>query len=63
MRKYPNHACQYCGSEMKLVETLIDDEFYWNETNQQYESNKFTNLFELTGNERCSYCEREWTGL
>jgi hypothetical protein len=25
---FSKHACQYCGSERKFVETLIDDEFF-----------------------------------
>jgi hypothetical protein len=60
--KIPKHACQYCGAERKLVETLIDDEFYWNEVAQKYESNEFTDEFEHTGNERCAQCKRNWTG-
>lgn len=60
--KFPQHACQHCGSERKLVETLIDDEFVWNEDRLQYEPNGFTDCFEHTGNDRCAQCEREWTG-
>ena len=59
---YPTHACQHCGAESKLVETLIDDEFCWNETTKQYEPNKFCDNFEHTGYERCAECEEEWTG-
>lgn len=25
-KRYPKHACQFCGSEIKLVETVIDDD-------------------------------------
>ena len=25
---FPKYACQFCGSERKLVETIIDDEFF-----------------------------------
>lgn len=59
---YPKHACQYCGAEQKLVETIIDDEFYWNEKEQLYQPNKFTDIFEHTGNNRCALCEKIWTG-
>ena len=61
--KFPKYACQHCGSECKLVETLIDDEFCWNENEQRYEPNKFMDEFEHTGNEQCSQCKRDWTGL
>jgi len=59
---FPEHACQLCGSERKLVETLIDDEFFWDEKEKRYQSNKFTDDFEHTGNERCAQCKEEWTG-
>jgi hypothetical protein len=59
---YPLHACQHCGSESKLVETLIDDEFIWNEYTCQYEPLKFMDDFEHTGNDRCSNCLEPWTG-
>ncbi len=62
-KRFPQHACQHCGSERKLVETLIDDEFVWNEYRLQYEPNKFTDDFEHTGNDRCAQCGREWTGI
>jgi hypothetical protein len=62
-KKFPKHSCQYCGSERKLVETLIDDEFMWNDIEQAYEPNKFNDDFEHTGEERCSICEKEWTGV
>jgi len=58
---YPGHSCQYCGSERKLVETLIDDEFVWDK-HYGFIPNKFTDCFEHTGNERCARCEESWTG-
>ena len=61
--KFPKHACRYCGSERKYVETLIDDEFFWDEVTQQYIPNKFTDMFEHTGVERCAECRRDWTGV
>ena len=60
--KFPQHACQKCGSKQKLVETVIDDEFYWNPDEQRYEPHQFANEFEHTGNERCGRCREEWTG-
>ena len=60
---FPKHACQFCGSECKLVETLIDDEFFWDEVSQMYQPNKFMDNFEHTGNNRCSECGKEWTGM
>lgn len=62
-KTFPKHACQFCGCERKLVETLIDDEFIWNENDQMYQPNKFTDMFEHTGNARCPDCKEEWTGL
>lgn len=59
---YPKYACQFCGSTRKLVETLIDDEFIWNDEEERYEPNKFTDEFEHTGEERCASCWKEWTG-
>jgi len=59
---YPSHACQHCGSELKLVETIIDDEFYWDEQTMRYLPNKFTDLFEHTGVERCAICNEDWSG-
>ena len=41
IKKYPKHTCQFCGSDRKLVETIIDDEFYWDETTKR------TNLTDL----------------
>lgn len=49
IKTFPKHACQFCGSERKLVETLIDDEFFWSEQDQMYQPNKFSDLFEHTG--------------
>lgn len=60
--KFPKHSCQYCGAERKLVETIIDDEFCWNEYEQMYQPNGFADMFEHTGNERCAKCEKGWTG-
>lgn len=59
---FQKHSCQYCGAERKLVETIIDDEFVWNENEKRYEPNKFSNSFEYTGNVRCAECEQVWTG-
>lgn len=63
IKKYPKHTCQFCGSDRKLVETIIDDEFYWDETAQMYQPNGFTNNFEHTGYVQCAVCEQEWTGM
>lgn len=57
------HTCQFCGCERKLVETLIDDEFVWNEIEKIYQPNGFTDTFEHTGVIYCADCKREWTGL
>ena len=62
LQEFPEHACQKCGSERKLVETLIDDEFYWDKNDQMYQPNKFTDSFEHTGNVRCAICMEVWTG-
>ena len=58
----PIHACQHCGSEAKLVETIIDDEFIWNAEQGIYVPHAFTDMFEHTGIERCSQCDETWTG-
>ena len=63
VKTFPKHACQFCGCERKLVETLIDDEFVWNEVEEIYQPNGFTDTFEHTGIARCAECKREWTGL
>lgn len=63
MQKFPKHACQSCGSERKLVETLIDDEFFWEENEKMYQPNGFTDCFDHTGNEWCAQCGKEWTGI
>lgn len=60
---FPQYACQFCGSECKLVETLIDDEFCWNAEDGRYEPNKFSDAFEHTGVERCALCAEPWTGM
>lgn len=60
---FPKHACQFCGSLNKLVETIIDDEFYWDDSSKTYQPNKFSNTFEHTGNQRCSRCNKDWTGF
>ena len=60
--QFAKHACQLCGSELKWVETIIDDEFYWDERRQMYQPNKFMDDFEHTGNQRCAECREEWSG-
>lgn len=60
---YPKYACQFCGSMRKLVETVIDDEFIWNDEEKRYEPDKFSDNFEHTGEERCECCGKEWTGI
>jgi hypothetical protein len=62
-KNFPAHVCQHCGTERKLVEIIIDDEFCWNEKIQQYEPNKFMDDFEHTGNVWCAICKKEWTGV
>ena len=61
-KNFPKQACQVCGSEIKLVETIIDDEFFWDEQTQMYQPNGFIDCFEHTGKERCSECQNDWTG-
>lgn len=63
VKNYPKHSCQFCGSECKLVETIIDDEFFWDESEKKYQPNKFSDTFEHTGNNRCAQCEKKWTGM
>ncbi len=60
--RHPKHACQYCGSEVKLVETIIDDEFIWDERERKYVPIQYTDQFEHTGLERCAVCDNDWTG-
>lgn len=60
---FAKHTCQLCGCDRKLVETVIDDEFYWDETSNSYQPHSFTDCFEHTGNQRCAECEKDWTGL
>ena len=59
---FPKHACQHCGSEVKLVETIIDDEFIWDENAKKYIPNQFSDQFEHTGVERCASCNMDWSG-
>lgn len=59
---FPKHACQHCGSEVKLVETVIDDEFIWDEREKKYTPNQYSDQFEHTGVERCAVCESDWSG-
>lgn len=61
--KYPKHVCQFCGSDRKFVETIIDDEFVWSEIENRFEPNKFCNDFEHTGEERCAECNNDWSGF
>lgn len=63
IKNFPKHSCQFCGCERKLVETIIDDEFFWDEHEQVYQPNKFTDSFEHTGNNRCAQCGKEWSGM
>jgi hypothetical protein len=62
IKRLPRHSCQFCGCERKLVETIIDDEFFWSEKEKMYQPNGFTDMFEHTGNNRCAECEKDWTG-
>lgn len=61
-KKFPKHACQYCGAEEKLIEVLTFDRFFWNELSRCYEPNKPSNDIENTGKEWCFECEKKWTG-
>lgn len=63
VKNFPEYACQQCGSERKLVETVIDDEFYWDERSKTYQPNGFTDDFEHTGNDRCAECDESWSGF
>ena len=58
--KFPKHTCQYCGYELVLIETIIDDEFFWDEDDQIYQPNTFTDCFEHTGDNRCAQCGKKW---
>lgn len=62
-KTFPKYACQFCGCERKYVETIIDDEFIWDEKTQMYVPNGFTDAFEHTGFAYCPDCKEEWTGL
>ena len=59
----PKHACQFCGSVRKLVETVIDDEFVWNDNENRFEPHEFSDEFEHTDEERCVECRKDWTGI
>lgn len=61
-KKILKHACQFCGSERKFVETIIDDEFFWDENDKMYQPNGFTDMFEHTGFAYCPDCKGQWTG-
>ncbi len=61
-KTFPKHACQFCGSERKFVETIIDDEFFWDENDKMYQPNGFTDAFEHTGFVYCPECKEQWTG-
>jgi hypothetical protein len=61
-KEFPKHACQFCGCEGKLVQTLIDDEFVWNEIEKIYQPNGFTDTFEHTGYAYRPDCKEQWTG-
>jgi hypothetical protein len=63
VKKYSKYVCQFCGSQRKFVETIIDDEFYWDEITKTYQPNGFTDMFEHTGNNRCAECQKIWSGL
>jgi len=54
--KFQSHQCQHCGSESKRVETLIDDEFTWDEDQKEYIAQGFSDDFSHTGNEKCKEC-------
>jgi hypothetical protein len=62
VKTFPKHACQFCGCERKLVQTLIHDEFIWNEIEKIYQPNGFTDTFEYTGYAYCPDCKEQWTG-
>jgi hypothetical protein len=63
IKTFPKHACQFCGCDRKYVETIIDDEFIWNEKEQMYQPNGFTDAFEHTGFAYCPECKEVWTGV
>lgn len=62
-KTFPKHACQFCGCERKYIETIIDDEFIWDEKYQGYVPNGFTDAFEHTGVVSCAECRQPWTGM
>jgi hypothetical protein len=61
-KTFPKHACQFYGCERKLVQTLIDDEFFWDEKDHTYVPNGFTDTFEYTGYVYCPDSKEWWTG-
>lgn len=61
LQSIPIHACRFCGSEIKHVETLILDEFVWDEHSRTYHPNGFTDIFKHTGNEWCAECGNPWS--
>ena len=61
--KYEKWQCQHCGSDTKMVETLIDDEFTYNVDTKEFEPMGFSDKFEHTGNAYCKDCGKSWTGL
>jgi hypothetical protein len=63
IRKFAKHACQFCGCERKYIETIIDDEFVWNEKEKMYQPYGFTDAFEHTGVVSCAECKQPWTGM
>lgn len=62
IKKFPKHACQYCGAEEKVIEVLTYDRFMWDEGGKCYEPNKPTGDLETTGKEWCFGCGKKWTG-
>lgn len=53
--EHPKYACQVCGSTRKVVETVVGDEFIWNESEKCQEPSKFSDEFERANEERlCS---------
>jgi hypothetical protein len=61
-KTFPKHACRFCDCERKYIETIIDDEFVWNEIEKIYQPNGFTDSFEHTGYAYYPECKEQWTG-
>lgn len=61
--EFPKHACQHCWCERKRVETLIDDEFIWDEWANEFTANGFGDNFSHTWKETCCECGKKWTGF